>query len=358
LIAGDLPAFDPAINLSAENLVGTKMTWSRSAIRNAFLCLLAHRDPVHLVNNNRLDLTNGGISDFTSAEKHHIFPQAFLGRSNYGEEQVHALPNFCFMPAELNRRILDARPSDYFAQLRMQNGQFAEAAHTHLIPINDDSGLANNEYLTFLKVRSGLILAEIEQLMGLSTTPRADQRQEAVERVETQVRNLIHNTLSDAHGPDYWRTAIPEDVRIEAEKRIASTLHKQPGLSAQKFTNAREKLSFCNIPDYLKLILIRNNWPHFEPVIRRKVDVERHLEAFSEFRNALMHGRPVTEFTRKAGELAMIWLELVISAQNEESSDAEQEDDAPDVSARVEPKKSKDVSAAKPVGVEEKMDGI
>ena len=121
LLKGAFPKFQPATNLTADTLVGTKMTWSGAAVRNAFLCLLAMRNPLHLVNNSRLDLINGGISDFTSPEKHHIFPKAFLSKHGTGDVEVHALPNFCYLPAELNKRILDTRPSVYFPELRQEN---------------------------------------------------------------------------------------------------------------------------------------------------------------------------------------------------------------------------------------------
>ena len=101
--AGGRPDFDLLVTISVERLVGTRMTWSRSAIRNAFLCLLAKRSPVHLVNNSPLDLVDGSISGFTSAEKHHIFPQAFLREGGHDGPLVHALPNFCFLPSELNK---------------------------------------------------------------------------------------------------------------------------------------------------------------------------------------------------------------------------------------------------------------
>ena len=152
LLKGEFSAFEPATNLTADTLVGTKMTWSRSAVRNAFLCLLAMRKPLHLINNTPLDLITGGVSDFTNPEKHHIFPQAFLAGTS--DVEVHALPNFCFLPAELNKRILDSRPSIYFSELRSENTKFEEAAKTHLIPTGRGSGVNGDDYLEFLKARS------------------------------------------------------------------------------------------------------------------------------------------------------------------------------------------------------------
>lgn len=311
LLKGEFPAFEPATNLTADTLVGTKMTWSRSAVRNAFLCLLSMRKPVHLINNTPLDLITGGISDFTSPEKHHIFPQAFLVE-NGTEIEVHAIPNFCFLPAELNKRILDSRPSIYFSELRSENRRFDEAAKSHLLPTNKGSGVETDDYLEFLKARSQLIIQEVERLTGVSTAPPEDQRFSSVERLELRLRNLVHGVLNEGHEQGYWKKVIPQDVRDEVEKRIDSALRKQPESKKADFDGTREKLNFCTLGDYIKIIRTKSNWPLFEAIFRRASDFERHIEALSEFRNALMHNRPLTEISRRAGELAIVWFETVI----------------------------------------------
>lgn len=326
LIDGQFPSFETALNLTADTLVSTKMTWSRSAVRNGFLCLLAHRNPVHLVNNTPLDLVNGGISDFTSPEKHHIFPQEFLREHGTGDVEVQALANFCFLPAELNKRILADRPSNYLAQLRRENPRFEEASRSHFIPIGKESGLAEDDYLQFLKSRSELILQEIERLTGLSMAPPEDRYQQAIKRLETRLRDLIHSSLSEVYGPQYWQKAVPEDVRSQAENRIATALHKQPELKAEQFVNPREKLDFCTVSDYIKMIGLKNNWPQFERVFHRRIDFDRHLEAFSDFRNALMHNRTLTDIERRAGELAIIWLETVMHDGDTDGTDGDDVD--------------------------------
>ena len=324
LAAGNYPPFEPAMNLTAEILVNTKMTWTRSAVRNAFLCMLAHRNPVHLINNSRLDLVHGGISDFTSTEKHHIFPQGFLRGHGAGEAEIHALPNFCFLPAELNKRILDTRPSAYFPELRRENSRYEEAARTHLLPLSEDSGIEQDDYIQFLKFRSELILRELERLTGLSTAPSEDQRQKAVERIETQLRDIIHSALTDGYGSDYWRTAVPGDVQAGVAGRVEVALRKNPDLKPDTFGSPREKLTFCNVGDYSKIILIKSNWPRFQPIFHRQSDFERHMEAFSEFRNALMHNRPLTEIGLRAGELAVLWLETVLHSQDAPEANGEE----------------------------------
>ena len=168
-----------------------------------------------------------------------------------------------------------------------------------------------------------MIVQEIERLSGLSTAPREDQRHRTIERLENALRDLIHNALGVRFGQDYWKHAVPEDVRTEVEKRIEATLRKQPKLKLGDFDLPREKLSFCTFGDYAKIIQVKSNWPEFEDVFRRRADFERHIEVSFEFRNALMHNRPLLEYGRRAGELAVISFDAVLAKEPPPETDDE-----------------------------------
>lgn len=325
LIAGQKPRFDVPLRLTVQDLVKTRMTWTGSALRNAFLCLLASCRPLDLRNNTPLDLVSGGISDFTNNEKHHIFPRAFLKRSGPDNAEIHALPNFCFLTAELNKRILDNEPADYIPQLKQENPEFEKAARSHLLPYRPDSGLSDNDYLKFLKCRGELLLEEIGRLCGEISTPRQEERQEAIEQLETSVRDCIHDVLSHRVGDNYWKTNVPPAVRDNAEKRIEQDIGKHPDLKAEEFNLVRRRLDYVNVMDYRTIIENGANWPHFEPIFRRKQDLQNFLEQFSEYRNCVMHSRPMSELTRMGGETAMIWFESVLPSE-EPIQDGEEQD--------------------------------
>jgi hypothetical protein len=114
---------------------------------------------------------------------------------------------------------------------------------------------------------------------------------------------------------------VPEDVRPDAERRIDAELHKQHERTPQDFASARDKLNFCNPADYIKLIVPKNHGSISSQLFRRKVDVERQMEAFSEFRNAIMHDRPFTEIVRRAGELALVWFGTVLPTESDDSAE-------------------------------------
>ncbi len=320
LIGGSRPTFEHPVNLTVERLVGTRMTRSMSAVRNAFLCLLATRKPVHLANNSPLDLVNGGISGFTNREKHHIFPQAFLRNSGHNGALVHSLPNFCFLPSELNKEISGSRPSEYIPRLRAKNPEFDKARKTHFIPPSSDAGLETDDYLKFLQARGELVHGEICRLCGTVTTPREDERHQTIEVLEGRLRDCIHTILFEAFGEQYWKTAIPNALREEAETRIAADL-KTPDRKKEDVASPRAKLDYCNVMDYVTIIENKANWPYFTETFRRREDLQQHVKAFSDYRNAIMHVRDMTEFVQLGGERAMIWLESVLADEDIEGED-------------------------------------
>lgn len=65
----------------------------------------------------------------------------------------------------------------------------------------------------------------------------------AAQRIETSLRDLIHNVLGEGLGQGYWKRAVPEDVRSEVEKRIETALRKQLKLKSAEFDKPREKLN-------------------------------------------------------------------------------------------------------------------
>ena len=325
LIEGKTPGLDVPVHLAVTDLVKTRMTWTGSAVRNAFLCLLAHQRPRHLLNNSPLDLVDGGISDFTTNEKHHIFPTAFLQQAGPARADIHSLSNFCFLPSELNKRIRDKAPATYMAEFQEENPQFAEAARSHLLPTWASSGVTENDYLLFLQTRGLLLLEEIERLCGEVTTPREDERQEAVSELERRIRDCIDTVLMEHVGEGYWRARIPQAVRESAEGRIRDAAAKDPNLDGDDFRGPRPRLDYCNVMDYQTIIEKGDNWPFFEPTFRKKHELQRYLTSFSEYRNAVMHNRPMTELVQKNGEAALIWFAAVLSQDEEPQEDEDNE---------------------------------
>lgn len=314
LLDGRTPEYNVPIAVDIDGLINTKMTFASSAIRNGFLCLLASKRPLHLKSNAELNLPSGNISDFTYPQKHHIFPRSYLRRQGLSGN-VHSLPNFCFIPAELNKQLSDTAPSKYFRSLSMTNNELQAALDTHLIPSLEDSGILEDEFMKFLKVRATHVLQAIENRCGVAQRPDPLKRHHAVERAEHQVRDFIDAVLSLAYEGEYWKYAVTSDIQ-EYVKRVGGSSR---GGVKQRVADlsSRDKLNFCDVSHYQKIILNKKNWPHFEPFLLNKLDVERQFAAFREYRNCVMHNRELPQLIRMGGEEALTWLNSVLTSKEE-----------------------------------------
>ena len=329
LIDGHVRPFDIPLSIGVTDLVRVSMRQTTAAIRNAFLSLLAVREPMHLVNNSKLDLVNGGITDFTDPEKHHVFPQAFLKRSGPQGVDIHSLPNFCFLTAELNKRINDTDPSKYYVELQRQNPHFAQATLSHLLPADPTAaGILQDDYLRFLRYRGELLLAEIKRLCGEITTPRVNERQISIEQLEYQIREIIHHTLSKRFAANYWKSNIPQSIRDEVDKRIREALRKNPALKENDFQDVRRKLDYLNVMEYLTIIENGANWPSFQVAFRNKEELQRYLSIFNDYRNVLMHGRPMTELIEANGNAALLWLTSILATEDENKEEIVEEQES------------------------------
>jgi hypothetical protein len=102
----------------AEELIDTKFT-KGSPLSRAFLLLMAQFTPLDLVKNAKIDLSKS-LSTFNRKEYHHVFPRAFLNKRGLSTEKMNTTMNFCFLPADSNKKISRKEPSDYFQQLSIR----------------------------------------------------------------------------------------------------------------------------------------------------------------------------------------------------------------------------------------------
>ncbi|MFH1408194.1 MAG: DUF262 domain-containing protein [Patescibacteria group bacterium] len=305
------------VQLDIEALIKIRM-YGKSAIKNGVLCLLATKHPRHFKNNNPLTLDDKYYSDFNKLERHHIFPRAFI-ENKYGKAMTHSLPNFCFLPAELNNEISKTKPSKYFDQYLKSNSDFEDTLKTHLVKYDDS--IKRDDYNSFLGSRAKLILDEIEKLTGSNATPViTGDDSKILEKTETKLRDLLDRKLFEK-DPDYWKgekRIIPSDIVGNIRKKINEALSKNPPKNLTDLTS-REMMDFCDLMDYPKIILA--NWHDFYIDFRSKTDVINRFINLKEYRNAVIHNRELMPYMKKEGEAALEWLSLILSAKTKQSGD-------------------------------------
>ena len=293
-------------NLDIDSLIQIRM-YRKSAIKNGVLCLLAKRYPRHFKNNVPLMLKDGYYSDFNSSEKHHVFPKSIV-QKNYPMIMVHSLPNFCFIPAELNKEISNKKPSKYFEEYQSTNPEFEDTLKTHLIKYDDS--IRQDNFMSFLASRSAMILEEITRATG-SKIGRvvADNVNKAIDDTEKKLRDFIDKKLV-TKNTDYWKSCMPSDIVGVVRQRVNEYLSKDPSKTFNDF-KPRDLLDFCDIMDYSKIVL--SNWDVFFPIFRSKSETEKRFLNLKEFRNAVKHGRgEIVPFIQKEGEAALEWLSIIL----------------------------------------------
>jgi len=305
--------FDYRLTVTPNAIARTTLTSTTSALRNAVLCMLALQHPKSLKDGSPINLKDDFFSDLKKTERHHVFPIAYLKGRRIESKLVHMLPNFVFLPSDLNKEISDLPPADYMARYKLENPHFAAAAESHLLPTEQGSAIWNNEFEKFMEERATLIATALERLIEISPVepvalviaPFASE----VDALEVRIRDFIDHRLIALVGSHYWRQTMPGDVIVRAKELIKGRQERQPYIEEPQ--TDRERLDFCDVGDYEKILL--KNWDQFEEYFIRKEELQRHLAAYSALRNCAQHNRKPTDVELKNGQAAMLWANRIIT---------------------------------------------
>jgi len=141
----------------------------RSALVNAFFCMLALRKPRFIENGEPIP-ENTYASRANRRDRHHIFPRGLLVNSGFAHRDYHTICNICFIAGEENKIFGMKRPDSYLAD-HMKRRHFARAMKSHLIPYDHGSGLWTKDvpkaYSQFRLARLKLICGAFEDEAGI-----------------------------------------------------------------------------------------------------------------------------------------------------------------------------------------------
>lgn len=148
--------------ISKNELIETKFSKANSLTR-AFLLLMAQKRPLDLIKNSKIDIVNS-LSKYNRKQFHHIFPNAFLKNQGFPIYKIFSITNFCFLPADSNKKISMKSPSDYFFNL-IPSDHFVTILESNIIPVKRDL-YENNNFNDFLDKRAEHIIDEIDKLIN------------------------------------------------------------------------------------------------------------------------------------------------------------------------------------------------
>jgi uncharacterized protein YeeX (DUF496 family) len=183
---------------------------------------------------------------------------------------------------------------------------FEKVMKTHLIPIDENSGLWNDNYDRFLIKRAEMLFSEVRRRCGISDGVSEEHRNPVIDAIEDTMRERIHASLSNTYGLGYWSSKIPKSVLAKVDERIDNYIKKNPGIGKKQFDDPRSKLSFCDVLDYQKVIT--ENWGDFSSMFRSTSELQRNIEDFNAFRNAVKHNRNIDSLLEYRAKAASIWL--------------------------------------------------
>lgn len=334
LVEGQEISFEFPFEVTSEAVGRTKMTSTRSALRNGVICMLALAQPKNLKDGSPVNLADDFFSDLKKPERHHIFPVGYLRNRGIPDSRVHLLPNFCLIPADLNREIASRAPTEYLSRYQRENPGFVAAAESHLLPVGHGAAVWNDDFQGFLAQRAQLIADELNRLVyhkpdefvTAEVTAPISPVAASVDTLEVSLRNFIDHRLTAVVGPHYWKQTVPSDVTSSARTLISEHLSRHPYDDESDFASPRRRLDFCDVSQYEKIIL--SNWAQFEEFFLRKGEFQRHMAAYRVLRNAVQHNRDPSDVDLKAGEAAITWIQRIldqysqaIAVEDDESSE-------------------------------------
>jgi hypothetical protein len=319
LIDGKLELPNYPLTVTKDSILKMKINLSSGAARNATLCLLARMKPKHFVTGADISLAKDHFSNIKDPNAHHIFPKNFLKKTlKRPVDEVHLTPNFCFLPADLNNKIKDRPPSEYFAEFKGVDGanrNFDAALRSHLIPSGPDSPIWSDDYDAFLRQRTDLIWGEILKAVGEgdiydsgAPVPR-DEARLAVDEIEVKLRRIVHDTLRSHFGEDYWKRGVPGDLQAKIKERISE---RKRSKVVTRIDDPLIRLQYADIMDLHKII--DKNWDLFKGRFESRDTLRSHFLALKNYRNPLGHVRDIDVVEQKQGEAAIIWLRRTLSA--------------------------------------------
>jgi hypothetical protein len=251
-------------------------------------------------------------------ERHHVFPKAFLRKKYNPSNTIHKslineIANIALITQKSNIEILDGAPSEYLPKIDQ------EQLRKQFIPT--ESALYDLEnFELFLEKRRKLIADGINSFLNSffeysnpnKIASDIQHLDDAIERIETALRDKIDFVLNEACEIDPVKELIPSHIQKKLEDKINAHLARNPGEDASDYKHLRAQLNFFDINEYKETITNKTNWDLFDEYFGKPGVLEQKFYQLGELRNCIRHSRTINEVTLKEGEAAIVWFESIL----------------------------------------------
>lgn len=261
------------------------------------------------------DWMNGNVPHYDDLDDHHIVPTSKVRDIGAGD-LAHSILNRTPLTVETGRKVIrDRMPNEYLPELIRENGEAAtrDVLESHFISSATLDVLLRNpftatDYNEFIVKRQETILDAIESLLikdRMHLSPHLRELDERVEQVELDLRRTIETTLQG----DLDR--IPSHLRKKVDDRIRAAAKKNPSIDIDRYEQLRQWLDYCDLRELQEIILNKSLWKEFEDQFKSKEKLSTRFDQLAELRNCIRHSRSADEITKKEGEAAILWFELI-----------------------------------------------
>lgn len=155
IIAGQLPKYEWAVNITKEYIEDHGGFSTGKAFIKAILCLFSKQRPKSFDNNQDVIMDNSWLKIASSKNYHHFFPKSWLSK-NYKDWDyffINHIVNITIVDDFLNKRTIRTKsPAVYMKAFAKQNEELRNTMKTHLIDIEKD-GIWENDYEKFYNSR-------------------------------------------------------------------------------------------------------------------------------------------------------------------------------------------------------------
>lgn len=262
------------------------------------------------------DWMSGGVAQHDDLDDHHIVPASW-GAKVLRTNRIHTILNRTPLTADTNRNVISDRlPNAYLPGLIEASGrdEVLKMMKSHLISEEALNILLRkpftaDDFEDFISERQRTIQAEMESLLikgRLDLSPQLRELDEAIERVELSLREVIVTSL----GND--ESLLPPHVLVKANERISAAAKKNAAMDLSSYQTLHQKLEFCDLRELQDTISSKALAENFQQRFGNKEALAVKFGQLAELRNGIRHSRTINEIARKEGEAAVLWFQEIL----------------------------------------------
>lgn len=183
IIAGKLPKYEWAVDVSATFIENNGWFSVGRAYIKALLCILAYHEPKSFNDGSVVRISSDWLKQANSRNFHHFFPKAFLQKKGEQDFYINHIANITIVDDYLNKREIGAQaPSKYMRKFSKTNPNLDACMKTHLIRTESFS-VFKDDYQKFFLKRCQAFSRELKKRI---IEQEVDTKQPALPASETQ----------------------------------------------------------------------------------------------------------------------------------------------------------------------------